>query len=543
MASLLVLGPPAIGARFPLGSQRESIIGRSGFCDIVLNKRSISREHARIFERGGDFFIADLESVNGTFVNGRAIHEVTRLRDGDRINLYDVPLQFYLYDDQPPSSGSIPIFNNVSAPAREESALVLSKSQPQVLLKSQLDNVLDIVHQLGSSLDVDVILPKVLDILFQMFPQAVNGEILLVDEDRSLSPRATKHGREADSATLTAFPCDHRLSRKALESGTALIDVVGDESGDSALESRFSSTMFVPIIGSARKPLGVIVLETESPECRFGSEDLELMCGVATIAGQAIGYACVHEMVVDHERTRHHLETAREIQLRMLPRESPQVVGYELAQYYRAAQIVGGDAYCYHKLPDGRIMLAVADAVGKGLPASLKIAEFISEIRHCVTSATSIKSAMDYLNRFVCRTDDGFITFCLAVLDPRRHTISVANAGHPLPRLRRKDGTIIPVGPDRVSFPFGLVDDTVFHPFTINMEVGDEFILFTDGVTEAFNRSSEIYGTERLHKALRDPVRTAQERVQLLVADVERFRKGRKPSDDQCILVALRTED
>lgn len=536
MASLLVLGPPAIGARFPLSSRRESIIGRSGFCDIVLNKRSISREHARIFEREGEYFIADLESVNGTFLNGRAIHEVTRLRDGDRINLYDVPLQFYLYDDQPPSSGTIPVYNSVSIPTP------VREVAPPIQLRSQLDNVLDIVHQLGSSLDVDVILPKVLDILFQMFPQAVNGEILLVDEDGSLSPRATKHGREADSATLTAFPCDHRQSRKALECGTALIDVVGDDSGDSALESRFASTMFVPVIGSARKPLGVIVIETESPEARFGNEDLELMCGVATIAGQAIGYACVHEMVVDHERTRHHLETAREIQLRMLPRECPRVAGYEFAQYYRAAQIVGGDAYCYHKLPDGRIMLAVADAVGKGLPASLKIAEFISEIRHCVTSATSIKSAMDYLNRFVCRTDDGFITFCLAVLDPRRHTISVANAGHPLPRLRRKDGTVIPVGPDRVSFPFGLVDDTVFHPFTVNLDIGDEFVLFTDGVTEAFNRSSDIYGTERLHKVLRDPARTAEERVQLLVADVERFRKGRKPSDDQCILVTLRTE-
>lgn len=541
MASLLVLGPPAIGARFPLNSRRESIIGRSGFCDIVLNKRSISREHARIFERNGEFFIADLESVNGTFLNGRAIHEVTRLRDGDRINLYDVPLQFYLYDDQPPSSGSMPVYNGVgpSVPLREEA---LQAGPPPVQLRSQLDNVLDIVHQLGSSLDVDVILPKVLDILFQMFPQAVNGEILLVDEDRSLSPRATKHGREADSATLTAFPCDHRLSSKSLESGTAMIDVVGDDSGDSALESRFASTMFVPIIGSARKPLGVIVIETESTEARFNNEDLELMCGVATIAGQAIGFACVHEMVVDHERTRHHLETAREIQLRMLPRECPQVGGYEFAQYYRAAQIVGGDAYCYHNLPDGRIMLAVADAVGKGLPASLKIAEFISEIRHCVTSAISIKSAMDYLNRFVCRTDDGFITFCLAVLDPGRHTISVANAGHPLPRLRRNDGTVIPVGADRVSFPFGLVEDTVFHPFTVSLGVGDEIVLFTDGVTEAFNRSSDIYGVERLHKALHAPARTAEERVQLLVADVERFRKGRKPSDDQCILVALRTD-
>lgn len=532
MASLAVMGPPIAGTRVLLAPQRAFVIGRSGFCDIVLNKRSISREHARIFERGGSFYLEDLDSVNGTFLNGHRIHEAVRLKEGDRINLYDVPIVFSSFDDQKtPSSGTIRAFNGAAN----------VEANVNVELRSRLDHVLEIVHRVGSSLDVDVILPTILDILFQTFPQTVNGEILLVEKDGSLSPRASKHGREADSATLTDVPYNHSLSERTLQTGIAIIDTAGDESGYSALDSSFASTMFVPIlIGPSRSPLGIIVLETEVPESQFTEEDLDLVRGVAAITAQAIGYARAHEIVVEHERTRHFLEAAREIQLRMLPRSSPVVPGYSFSQYYLAAQLVGGDAYSYHTLPDGRIMLAVADASGKGLPASLRIAEFVSELRHCVSTASSLKSAMNQLNAFACRSDDGFITFCLAVLDPRRNTLSIANAGHPLPRIRHRDGTVVAIGGDRVSFPLGLELDIPFHPLTVTLNVGDEFVLFTDGITEAFNSSREVYGNDRLHHALQVPVNSVCERVRTLVADVEQYRKGCKPSDDQCLLVLWR---
>ncbi|MBS0204131.1 MAG: SpoIIE family protein phosphatase [Planctomycetes bacterium] len=532
MPFLVVMGSPAVGSKFPLTPNRDMLIGRSGFCDIVLNKRSISREHARVFERGGDYYIQDLDSINGTFVNGSPVRGEVRLKDGDRINLFDVPVNFNLFDDtNNPSSGSMFVFDGASPP---------SPPPVESRLRARLENILDIIHQLGNNLKIDVILPKVLDILFQMFPQASNGEIQLMDQEGNLSPRATLHGRSGETSTLTQFPADIQLSRRVLESGEALIEESGDATGDSALESSFSSSIFAPIIGHGGTPFGVIVLETEEPGSRFGPDDSSLVCGVAMIAAQSIGYARAHETVIEHELTRHYLQTAREIQLRMLPRECPRVPGYTFAKYYRAAQIVGGDAYSYHTLIDGRVMIAVADAAGKGLPASLKIAEFLSEIRHCVASATSLKAAMDYLNRFVCRSDDGFITFCMAVLDPQQNSVSIANAGHPPPRLRRRDGTILMVGRDRISFPLGLMDDNPVHPMTVSFSPGDEFILFTDGITEALGPSNELYGTDRLHKILKVNAGNAAERVKLMVADVDRFRQGHKPSDDQCILVMTR---
>jgi phosphoserine phosphatase RsbU/P len=537
MASLVVMGPPATGVRFPLTSKQEVVIGRSGFCDIVLNKRSVSREHARVFERDGHFFITDLDSINGTFVNGHPIHNPTQLQDGDRINLFDVPLAFYLYDDfAAPSTTTLSTFDHEApAPLTQR----VETSNPR--LQSRLNSLVDIACALGSSLNIEEILPKVLDIVFRIFPQAVNGEILLMDADSQLTPRANKHGRDDDSAVLTVVPYNHEPAQKVMETRRGLVVNAGDESNDSVLDGNFTSTMYVPMIGSTRTPFGVIVLEADDVTSQFTEDDLHLVTGVATMAAQAIGYARAHESMIESEITRHHLDTARQIQLRMLPRECPKVSGYEFAHYYyRAAQTVGGDAYIYHTLPDGRIVLGVADASGKGLPACLKIVEFNSELRHCVSTAPSLKAAMEHLNRFVCKFDEGFITFCLAVLDPKRHTLSIVNAGHPLPLLRHPSGSITALGAGRVSFPLGLEPNEAYHPFTISVNEGDQFVVFSDGLTEAFDVDEKLYGSDRLHSALAQPMTGANLRVKAIVNDVEQFRRGKKPSDDLCIVVAVR---
>lgn len=533
MASIVVMGPPAAGARFPLVSKHLFIIGRSEFCDIVLNKRSVSREHAAIFEKNGQYYIKDLESLNGVSVNGRPIREPTALNDGDRINLFDVPLTFYLFDEsKAPSSGTLAVYNGAIA---DPSGGGRSKLENQ----GRLADLLEFIRRLGSNLSVDVILPNVLEILFHTFPQSALGEILLVESDGQLSIRASKHGNETD-VTNTAEPGNRELTNQVIESGAALIRNEGDDSDESALEFSFASTMYVPIIGTNRKTLGIIVLETEDPKRRFDQEDLNLVTGVAVIAGQAISYAYAHRIVVEYERTRNHLEAARRIQLRMLPRECPQVVGYEFAHYYRAAQMVGGDAYIYHVLPDRRVLVAVADASGKGLSASLRIAEFISEVRHCISTASSLKAAMEYLNKRICQADDEFVTFCLAVLDPIRHTLSIANAGHPYPLIRWAGGKVAPLGRERNSFPLGMLNDAQFHPFTVTLEIGDELILFTDGITEAFDRSGNLYGMERLQVALAAATGSAALQAEQLIGNVDAFQQGRKQSDDQCLVIVRR---
>ena len=541
MASLVVMGPPARGARYVLPVARGLVIGRSGFCDIVLNKRSLSREHARVFELNGQHFVSDLGSVNGTFVNGRPVHEPTLLKDGDRINLFDLSLTFHLHDDaRPGSSGELAATNGEQTISGSplDSHPVAEASDGR--LKERLNSLLEIAHRLGSHLAVDEILPKVLDALFQAFPQAIKGEIVLLDESGALIPRASKHGRDGDSALLTAVSINVPLTQQVIEKGKGLVEHRGDDRGTSALEDRFASTLIVPIVAPGRNVLGVIVIETDDPTGKFVDDDLQLVDGVAVMTAQAIGYARAHELILEHERNRQQLEMARDIQVRMLPHSRPEVAGYSFGDYYRAARTVGGDWYTYRATSNGRLVIAVADASGKGLPAALKIVDFASELRHCLETIASLKMAMWRLNQFVCELDEGFITFCVAVLDPREHRLSIANAGHPVPLRRRADGSVEALGADRSGMPLGLDSHEQYHPFSIGMNPGDEIVLYTDGVNEALNRKNELFGTARLREVLAAPVPDIDGRVQTIVDRVEQFRNGRSPSDDTCIVALSR---
>ena len=541
MASLVVMGPPGLRARYVLPVARGLVIGRSGFCDIVLNKRSLSREHARVYELNGQHFITDLGSVNGTFVNGRPVHEPTPLKDGDRINLYDLPLTFCLHDDAvPASSGELATTNGELTTTGNslDSHPVVEASSGR--LKERLNSLLEIAHRLGSHLAVDEILPKVLDALFQAFPQAIKGEIVLLDESGALIPRASKHGRDGDSALLTAVSINVPLTKQVIESGQGLVEHRGDDRGTSALEDRFSSTLIVPIVAPGRNVLGVIVIETDDPTEQFVDDDLQLVDGVAVMTAQAIGYARAHELILENERHKQQLEMARDIQVRMLPRTRPEVAGYAFGDYYRSARTVGGDWYTYRATTNGRLVIAVADASGKGLAAALKIVDFASELRHCLETIASLKLAMSRLNQFVCELDEGFITFCVAVLDPREHRLSIANAGHPAPLRRRADGSVEALGAERSGMPLGLDPHEQYHPFSIEVTPGDEIVLYTDGVNEALNRKNELFGTARLREVLAVPAPDVEGRVQAIVDRVVQFRNGRISSDDTCIVAVSR---
>jgi len=536
MASLVVMGPPARGVRYVLPVARGLVIGRSGFCDIVLNKRSLSREHARVYELNGRHFICDLGSVNGTFVNGRPVHEPTQLKDGDRINLFDLPLTFCSHDDAPPTSSGELAATNCDGPTDSH----LNADAGGGRLRERLNSLLVIAHRLGSHLAVDEILPKVLDALFLALPQASKGEIVLLDDRGALIPRASKHGRDGDSSLLTAVPINVPLSQKVIETGRGLVEHHGDVYGTSALEDRFASILCVPIVNPERIVLGVILLETDDPTGRFIADDLQLVDGVAVMTAQAIGYARAHELILEHERHRQQLDMARDIQLRMLPRSRPEVAGYSFSDHYRAARTVGGDWYTYRATTNGRLVIAVADASGKGLPAALKIVDFASELRHCLETIASLKLAMWRLNQFVCGLDEGFITFCVGVLDPREHRLSIANAGHPAPLRRRAGGSIEALGAERSGMPLGLDPREQYHPFSLELSPGDEIVLYTDGVTEALNRTNELFGSARLLEVLGASAPDVDGRVQSIVDRVEQFRNGRSPSDDTCIVALSR---
>jgi serine phosphatase RsbU (regulator of sigma subunit) len=126
----------------------------------------------------------------------------------------------------------------------------------------------------------------------------------------------------------------------------------------------------------------------------------------------------------------------------LLPSQPPRIDGYEFYDYYAPAKFVGGDYYDYLPLDGGRLALALGDVSGKGVPAALLMAKVSSELGACLAAEPDPVEALNQVNRrFSRRSPEGaFVTLVLAMLDLSRHALTIVNAGHIRPLLRRPDG-------------------------------------------------------------------------------------------------------
>jgi phosphoserine phosphatase RsbU/P len=534
MPGLVVMAPPAMGTRFVLSQQHDAVIGREGFCNLVLTKRTISRKHARVFFDGQQYRVEDMGSAHGTFLNGFRVTRAMPLKDGDRINIFDVPILFrevvepVVADTSQFKLGLTQSFRDIPPPPPASVTSAYS---------GRLRNLLEITRRLGSSLVVNEIFPRVLDLLFDMFPQAVVGEILLADALGQLQAVAVKHGREDDSSIITRVLVGDSLARQVFQSGQPQLKSAPSGSEESVLDVSGSNSLCVPVIGPSHANLGTILLETDDDHRSFTDEDVELVASIGIVTGQAIEYAHAHEAKLRLDQTQRQLETARQIQRRMLPRKRPSLPGYVFESYYAPAESVGGDFYFWDSLPDGRVTMGIADACGKSLPAALLMAQFATEVRHCLATAESLKLAMASLNQFVCSADEGFITFLLCLLDANTHLLTVVNAGHPPALCHWHDtGNVETLSVDKSSLPLGVRAQEKFHPFHALLRPGDEVFLITDGITEAMAPDGSLYGCDRLQAQIAASQLNLQSRMQAIIDDVSRFRANRRPSDDCCLI-------
>ena len=523
--------------RFDLIPNRHMVIGRDGLCDIVLREKSLSRQHARVFFDGEHYLIDDLKSLHGTFVNGLRVKSPTALKDGDRIGVSTVQMTFYA--SEAPSTWETAAFTlsdtSLNLPRVSPSQDVGLKTSPS----GRLAKLVEISQRLGTSLNVDEIFPRVLDILFEMFPLATLGEINLVNAEGKLFPVALKHGRDDDSSILTRLPAGNELAQEVLSLGQPIVKMSDTKS---AVDDD-SSIVCVPLFGPSKTKLGTILLETNCDGHRFTDDELELISVVAIVTGHSVEYAYAFKRLQELDRIQRQLVTARKIQLKMLPRGRPTLPGYSFDAHYSAAQIVGGDHFFWHSIPESRVVVAVADACGKGLPAALLITQFATQVQQCIASARSLKVAMSSINRFVCGLGEGFITFALCVLDGRRHTLSIVNAGHLVPLCRRGgSGVVERLETEKGSLPLGIAPEEEFHPFTVPFEPGDEVFLFTDGISEAMAPDSSLYGYSRLRQAIATAHGNVKSQIGAIIADVERFRSGRAATDDSCLVGISRNQ-
>jgi phosphoserine phosphatase RsbU/P len=193
------------------------------------------------------------------------------------------------------------------------------------------------------------------------------------------------------------------------------------------------------------------------------------------------------------------LEVARALQLAILPASFPARPGCEGAACMIPATTMGGDFYDYIELPDGQIGLVIADVSGHGVPAAFFMAVARTNLRDRAVRHTDPGECLAQTNQALCAQNplDLFVTVFYCVLDPKTGVLRYANGGHNPPYIRRAAG-----GVEALSGTGGLVLGAMpgvkFPTHTVQLLRGDRLVLYTDGVTEAFNPADEAFGTQRL---------------------------------------------
>ena len=530
-----------------LGAE-DVLIGRHPECGVQLESNAVSRRHARVFVEGGGYAIEDLGSGNGTFVNGQKIEGPTQLSPQDRIKLGPVLMRF----EESGGGGTAAVQDigstMVGVSLDDDDATIMASvdigggfGALGVKPEEKLKGVLEISRALAGSVDVEALLPKVLDTLFGIFNQADRGCILLKEpESGELVPRAMKHRRESEDATVTL---SRTIVSKVIENKAGLLSA--DASSDtqfSASESisnlSIRSMMCVPMLGIDGEVAGVINLDTQNPVNQFNNDDLELLQAVAGQAALSYESARLASAFMAKQKQDSELDIARGVQVALLPEELPKVEGYSFYASYDAAQAVGGDYYDAMMLSDGKICLAFGDVAGKGVPGALIMSRISSCVQNTMSFRPSIEEAVAAINNHMCANavEGRFVTFVLVIIDPVAHHLTLVNAGHMSPMILTTDGRIEEFDEESVGLPIGVMEDYPFEVVERPIVAGEIIVIFTDGVDEAMNPAGDLYTLERMRNFLQAGSRQADELGRSLLADVRTFADGRDQNDDITIM-------
>jgi serine phosphatase RsbU (regulator of sigma subunit)/pSer/pThr/pTyr-binding forkhead associated (FHA) protein len=535
MPTLQLLTGSRAGTYWPIKRDRL-VIGRESTCDVELRdpredqlkqQSPVSKRHALITYEDGRWYIEDgngqgKKSHNGTYVNSKKLAFPGRhlLRDKDRIRICDHQFVFLM------DTGSL-FSAEASVNTRDSTCL---ETQPAERLRL----LIDVSMVLRGALETNAILDRTLEHLFKMFPQAQRGLAVFPEEGSdSFAVRSARTSRgEAADPRFSSSVVRRCLDTMEALLGNDLLTEFPDSDSISEVPSRF--LMCAPLLTHAGQALGALQLDTASGNRRFTLDDLRLFLGVANQASIALSNARLHQEKLELQMRARDLEVAQQVQLALLPSKFPVLPGYDFFAYYQSAQEVGGDIYDFIPLPDGRLAVLLGDVTGKGVPAALVVARFSVEARVCLETIADPAAALDRLNVLMMRSPvpEKFITLIVAVLDPRTHTLTLVNAGHPSPLLIRGTGEATEVAADDVSgWPIGLAEGMPYVAKDVRLEPGDRLLMYSDGVSEA-PRGNKLFGLQGVIAAVGMSGQGARTTVERLIQAVKNHTIKHEHTDD-----------
>ena len=531
---------------FVQGSEQKNIVlnrtpftvGRKVDKDLVIADPRVSRDHAQIMQDGLDFFIEDLGSKHGTFVNGERIQR-QKLERGDRLEFGARDSAYILFNPGSQTSNT----------AREFLSQIsgIGAIKPERTELETLRLFLEGARKLNTVGVLDEILITMMDVTLDL-TRGERAYVFLKDDDGNLSLKAGRNSKKEpllDDKTISRSILEESMrsnSEFILTDTSQSLDLAGRQS---IVANDLRTVVCIPLRklqlqstrdgqpqshGPAAEAMGVLYVDS-----RFASRDIigvsrEILHAIATEAASLIENARLVQAEEESRRYQQELSIAASIQQRLMQVKIPEVPFARMRPRNLQCKEIGGDFYDAVNTKDG-LAVVLADVSGKGVSAALLASSLQAMIYSHLIAGLSLTEVVTAVNRFFAEKMAGEKYATLLLVRLRRDgELEYVNCGH-VPPLLVCGGEVM--RPPHGNVPVGLLPDATFESSTCQMKSGDRFILVTDGVTEAENSAGDFFEDFRLEAAAaKSPT------LEGIFSAVTQFCAGNPLSDD-CTVVEL----
>lgn len=415
-------------------------------------------------------------------------------------------------------------------------------SQRSALEVRNLEQLIDAAKVVNSTLDLDKLLTVILDTALKIV-EGEGGTLYLVDEEKQLLWSKILKGSELVRIEL---PMGKGIAGYVAATGDTLnipdayLDPRFNPEIDRKTGFRTQTILCMPMRNKDENIIGVLQLLNKRKGL-FTRDDESFISALSVHAAIAIENARLYEEEKEFHQMREEVRLAAKIQHDLLPKTTPTIAGYDIAGKSIPAQLVGGDYFDIINVEPHLWAMCLGDVSGKGLPASLLMANLQATLRGQTFPGVSPKECVKRSNKLLYEStsDEKFVTLFYGHLDIHRHAFTFTNAGHDHPILLSRSGHIQRLHTGGIVL--AIMDAFPFEEEEVPMQPGDILVIYSDGICEAMNERRELFGEDKLIDVLRTHRDCSASMIlEAIVAGAKKHAGTYPQSDDMTLVVVKR---
>lgn len=403
---------------------------------------------------------------------------------------------------------------------------VLNDISTAVSTTHDLDQVIElIVHECVNHLNVE------------------QGAIMLLDQNETDDKFHTIIREFETETDIIPYHFGVQLSGWMVKNQKPLLinDVPSDDRFTNLSDDEFpiKSILSAPLKTKGRL-IGVLNVFNKISEDGFTLDDQRILSIIATQSAQVVENARLYDDEQLLKKIEEELKLANDIQTRLLPKTNPQINGFDIAGKSVPAKEVGGDYYDFISIDEKNMVICLGDISGKGMPAALLAANLQATLRGQAQFSSSAGECLTRANKLLYRCTDRQMhaTLFYGILDAAKNIFHFSNAGHNPPFLIHSDKKVIRL--IKGGTVLGFMEDFQFEEDSVNLKKGDTIIIYSDGITEAMDISSEEYGEENLLSIIKNSLSLDAEKIIENVFESVRSHVQDAPQSDDITIVVIK---